>query len=422
MYSPQEIATGKARVFVPQENRRTRHAEGYNKFYIYDIRLSTSRKYDGVKNHMKKTILYISPGPVYRPRLDSYQDEYRRLSQKYTGYIFTTSSAEEEFSIDGFRYSSMLTDQSMRANLKFLFFCIRRAKALKKQKITVDLVVTYDPLKTGLIGIIVSRILRAKLAVRVNGVYTSPAEWVDEKDTLKVKVKKNLYPLIMRVVLKRADGIKLLFRNQIDSFRNILGAKVIRTFPNYVDIDSFQNMGENKEVLFVGFPFKRKGADIIIEAFKTIEHKYPDWRLKILGWYPDTALLYDAIGDDQQIFHKKPVHHNEMPKEIGECSVLVLPSRSEAMGRVLVEAMAAGKPRIGANVDGIPTVINDGLDGLLFEPGNVADLGEKLERLMSDPDLRKRLGSNASVRAKKEFSKDVYIENVSLFYDDVINS
>jgi len=91
------------------------------------------------------------------------------------------------------------------------------------------------------------------------------------------------------------------------------------------------------------------------------------------------------------------------------------------MGRVLVEAMAAGKPRIGSWVDGIPTVIRDGIDGLLVEPESVPDLSEKLALLMSSSDLRKKLGSAGEKRVKKEFTKETYFKNLVNFYNCVLD-
>ena len=210
--------------------------------------------------------------------------------------------------------------------------------------------------------------------------------------------KRRIYPVLMRFVLKRADGIKLLFNEQLAPFESILGGKIVRAFPCYVATDAFRNLGEKKEVLFAGFPFKRKGVDVLIEAFKRVAPAYPDWTLKILGWYPDPRLLHAAIDGHPQIQHHLPVKFDQMPEHIGSCAILVLPSRSEAMGRVLVEAMAAEKPRIGSRVDGIPTVINDGVDGYLVEPGNVADLAEKLDRLMGDPGLRRSMGLAGKAR------------------------
>ena len=266
----------------------------------------------------------------------------------------------------------------------------------------------------------VAKITRAKFAPEVNGVYTSQAEWLDEPDSLSNKAKRTVYPIIMRYVLSRAHGIRLLFEDQINPFKRVCSGKIVESFHCFVPISQFRPFTENKEVLFVGFPFKRKGVDILIKAFKKVAPKYPDWKLKILGWFPDPTELQAAIGIHPQIYHHPPVHHDKMPEIIGSCAILVLPSRSEAMGRVLVEAMAAGKPRIGSNVDGIPTVINDGVDGLLVEPENVDDLANKLDLLMGSKELRKTMGEAGARRAREEFTEERYIENVISFYKAVI--
>ncbi|MCP4267547.1 MAG: glycosyltransferase family 4 protein [Candidatus Brocadiaceae bacterium] len=325
----------------------------------------------------------------------------------------------EKIQIDSFIYMSMKSDQSKTSSLKYAFFCVYSALILLKRKTKIDLVITYDPLKTGLIGLFVSRMLKAKFAPEVNGVYTSQEVYMDDNGKLLKSFKGFAYPMIMRFVLKRADGIKLQFKNQIDPFKKILLGKIIKSFPDYIAVDDFKNIKEEKEVLLVGFPFRLKGVDILINAFKKIAIKYPEWKLKILGWYPDPKELNEAISGHPQIYHHKPICREEMPSHIGSCGIFVLPSRSDALPRVLREAMAAGKPRIGSNVDGIPTLINDGVDGLLVEPENIDDLAKKLDMLMGNPEMRQKLGNNGEKRARKEFAEEVYFRNIVSFYNSI---
>jgi glycosyltransferase involved in cell wall biosynthesis len=371
---------------------------------------------------LRKTILFISPGPTYNAHSELYQSQFKELSKNFRGYIFTTSLAKETFWIDDFSYNSIVFDSSKvnLTTLRFVFFCIWSALGILKRRDKVDLVVTYDPLKTGLLGLLISRILRATFTPQVPGVYTSPFEWVDHADNLETSAKRFIYPLIMRFVLTHANGIVLRFKGQIDCFGDVIKGKVIHVSHSFIPVQDFRNIRENKEVLFVGFPFKRKGIDILIGAFKEVALKYPEWSLKILGWFPDLKELNEAIGGHSQIYHHKPVPYDEMREHIGSCGIFVLPSRSEALARVLIEAMASGKPRIGSRVDGIPTIINDGVDGLLFESENIDDLADKLDMLMGDPDLRHRLGKAGETRVKKEFSEERYIRNVTNFYNEVL--
>ena len=368
----------------------------------------------------KKTLLYINPGPTYRPHSTLYQDEFIELSKTFNGFVFTSSPRNETIPIGDFTYLSMKSRYTKVDRLRFLFFCTWKAIKILIGKGRIDLVSTYDPLSTGLVGLIVSRIHGARFCPAVNGVYTSPAQWIDGRDGLEKRVKKAILPIMMRFVLKHADGIRLLFKNQIDMLKDVTQDKIVYAFPPFVPTDRFKNLREEKEILFVGFPFKLKGVDILIKAFKKISSKYPEWKLKILGWYPNPEELNNAIGVHPQIYHHKPVPYEEMAQHIGSCGIFVLPSRSEAMGRVLVEAMAAGKPRIGSNVDGIPTVINNGIDGLLFQTEDVDDLAEKLGLLMSDADLRRKLGEAGEIRARQEFTRSNYFNNLINFYNEVL--
>ncbi len=94
-----------------------------------------------------------------------------------------------------------------------------------------------------------------------------------------------------------------------------------------------------------------------------------------------------------------------------KCYFCALTSRTEGMDRVLIEAMASGKPVIGSNLGGIPDVIKDGRNGFLFESENVDDLADKLDRVLSAPKLARRMGEEGKKTVKEKFSSQKYVEN-----------
>lgn len=367
-------------------------------------------------------ILLIFPGPEYHIKTE----KLLSLSKCFEGTVVTSSPKKELHSttqVGSFRYRcfNITYKNRMWSNLKYTALVLMFAfqERIRRQK--YDLVVSYDPLKTGMLGAICSIILICKFAPEVNGVYHNKAEYLDGP-RFTTFIKRIAYPLLQRLVLAKADGVKTLFPGQVDS---IVGKRTltIKSFPNHVEIDRFLPLPLDVEapvVLFVGFPFKRKGVDLLIEAFKRAHSRFPQWELRIVGWYPDKRILETHIDSHPNIKVVAPVEYEDMPLVLSQCSIFVLPSRSEAMGRVLVESMAAGKARIGTCVDGIPYVIDDGVDGLLFEKEDAADLAEKLERLMCDGELRRRLAANARRRAMSCFTKDIYFENVVSFYKEVI--
>jgi glycosyltransferase involved in cell wall biosynthesis len=88
------------------------------------------------------------------------------------------------------------------------------------------------------------------------------------------------------------------------------------------------------------------------------------------------------------------------------------------MGRVLIEAGAAGKCRVASRVGGVPTVIEDGVDGLLVETEDTGRLAATLARLIDDAPMRRRLGDAARVRMQREFSGDAYLAH----YTELVSS
>jgi glycosyltransferase involved in cell wall biosynthesis len=87
----------------------------------------------------------------------------------------------------------------------------------------------------------------------------------------------------------------------------------------------------------------------------------------------------------------------EVARALDESTVLVLPSRSEGLGRVIVEAFCRGRGVVASRVGGIPDLVTDGDTGLLVPPGDANALADALVRLLSDRALAERLGAAARV-------------------------
>jgi glycosyltransferase involved in cell wall biosynthesis len=371
---------------------------------------------------LKKNVLFLSPGPLYNVTSPAFQAQYKALSSFCSGYIVSTSNLPQEEEFYNFHFAACRFRSGIGGTITFIYFCFKFFRKLKRDGVELDLIITYDPLKTGLIGVLAKSYFGTKLIVEVNGIYDSPVVWENPHKKAGNALKRYIFPMVIRFVLKRADGVRLLFSKQIDRLGVDLAGKIVASNSSWVNTKLFHSTGEDKEVLFVGFPFRIKGVDILISAFKRIAAHHPDWSLKILGYYPDRTELEAAIGGHSQIFYHPPVSATEIVNHIGNCGFFVLPSRTEGMGRVLVESMAAGKARIGTRVDGIPSVINDGVDGLLVEVENVEELAEKIDLLIRDEELRRKLGTAAAERARKEFSAQTYVKLTSEFYQRVIGA
>ena len=111
----------------------------------------------------------------------------------------------------------------------------------------------------------------------------------------------------------------------------------------------------------------------------------------------------------KRVIFTDAVPRSDLPKFYAACDVFVLPSVYEAMPMVLVEAMSAGKPLIGSKVGGIPEIIKEGKNGLLFEPMNFKKLAEMILILMEDEKLRSKMGKSSRKMAEDFFLLGKYL-------------
>lgn len=98
----------------------------------------------------------------------------------------------------------------------------------------------------------------------------------------------------------------------------------------------------------------------------------------------------------------------------------ILISNFEGFGNALVECAMAGKPVIGSAVGGITEIIEDGMNGFLINPGDYEALAKRIELLITNEDLRKKIGASAKETALKQFTITNWIDNVILLYNKLL--
>ena len=174
-------------------------------------------------------------------------------------------------------------------------------------------------------------------------------------------------------------------------------------------------------VLFVGRLVYYKGVDVLVRAFRRVEANLIMVGKGVLE-QPLKAMVADYDMGDKVFFYDS-VSDEELTAYFQACDVFVLPSvaNTEAYGLVQLEAQASGKPVISTNLPtGVPYVNQDGVTGLVVEPGNAAALSEALQKLVSDAKLRERLGRQAKERMLREFTDKIMSERVAAVYHEVL--
>jgi glycosyltransferase involved in cell wall biosynthesis len=109
-----------------------------------------------------------------------------------------------------------------------------------------------------------------------------------------------------------------------------------------------------------------------------------------------------------------------VPDLLNAMDIFVLPSYSEGVSLALLEAMAAGKPVIATAVGGLPEVVTEGENGLLIPPRDAEALAGALARLLTDPALAQRLGTNARARVRENFSLDRLGREINEIYGELV--
>ena len=104
---------------------------------------------------------------------------------------------------------------------------------------------------------------------------------------------------------------------------------------------------------------------------------------------------------------------------MGCFDIFVLPSLNEGMGRVLVEAMAAGLPIVASRVGGIPDLVKDGKNGLLVPPADASALAEAISDLLTDKEKRNRMGE-AGKKMCRQYSAEAMVEQIDNLYKELL--
>jgi len=178
------------------------------------------------------------------------------------------------------------------------------------------------------------------------------------------------------------------------------------------------------DVLLVGRLEKVKGIDILLKAINILKNKYrKDLKIAIAG---DGSLKENLKNLVKELKIDNEVNFLGNRKDVEKlmyCSkILVLPSRYEGFGLVIIEAMSRQLPIIATRVGGIPDIIENNKDGLLVPPENPEELAKAIDRLLENKHLRTELAKNAYKKVKENYSIETYTKKILNLYKSLIKN
>ena len=209
-------------------------------------------------------------------------------------------------------------------------------------------------------------------------------------------VNDALAPLAVR----RADAVRTVSA-QTTGLVRALGVEPDATFPSYVDAEAFlarapAALPERPRAVFVGVLERYKAFDTLVEAWRRAAPRVPGATLHIVGdgTMRDRArALVDQLP--KQTEWSERLTAEEVAGAMDDAWLVCLPSRSEGLPRVALEAACRGRAIVGGDRAGIPDVVHHEENGLLVDPDDVEGLAEALVRLLSDRQLAQTYGDAA---------------------------
>jgi glycosyltransferase involved in cell wall biosynthesis len=178
------------------------------------------------------------------------------------------------------------------------------------------------------------------------------------------------------------------------------GVEPVAVFPAFMDLEPFLGpvtaLPDPPRALFVGVLEHYKGIEELAAAWLLAAPRLPGVTLQLVGRGSRREVVEQLVRDvPAQTEWTEALPTSGVAAALDAATALVLPSRSEGMGRVLVEAFCRGRPAVASRVGGIVDLVRDGENGLLVPPEDPRALADALVRLLADPELASRLSAGA---------------------------
>jgi glycosyltransferase involved in cell wall biosynthesis len=182
---------------------------------------------------------------------------------------------------------------------------------------------------------------------------------------------------------------------------------------------------EDRAILFLSLISKQKGADLAIRALKLLSRDARNIKLIVAGdgdYLPGAKQLAKDLGVADKVIFTGFVRNEDTSLFYNASDVFIFPTlRLESFGIVIAEAMACQKPVIASHIGSIPTVIEDGINGILFKPGDYEELAIQIKRLLSDQEYYEKLSQNAHSNAVERFGLSRMIDRTLMILESAIS-
>jgi len=215
-----------------------------------------------------------------------------------------------------------------------------------------------------------------------------------------------------RKTVQKSDAIITISQKVRKLYEDIVDDEKISVIPLGVDTGVFKPAEkrvhkDDYEILYVGYLYKLKGVEYLIRSMALVAKERRDFKLRVVGDGPEKSRLMaltKALNLEERVLFEGFVPHTQIVRYYQQCDIFCFPTLGEPFGKVILEAMACGKPVIASNVEGPAEIIEDKRTGLLIPPARPQILAKAILELIADENKMKKIGAAARKAVTQSYS------------------
>ena len=375
-----------------------------------------------------KNVLFIAPTTYQLPLTENLKKKFITLSEVCNVSVLAFANSKTFLNET---YGSFYLNKKIKNRLINYFRIIQISiftthKIIKKENI--DIVCFQDPVSS-FFSILFLKVRRAevKIVVETHGDFIETLSL--EKNLFLPRLYKKLFYIMAKYSIGKSNIIRAVSSSTEQQVLDIDSSKSVVRFPAWIDFKDFQNiepkpLSKDKfNILFIGSVTDRKKPHMIIEAIQRINDK--SYHLSIVGpapnekYFKELKDLIDKSELQNQVSLIGPVDRESVKDYYSTSNLMILPSISEGLARVIFESQVAMCPVLVTDAPGMSDIVIDGQTGYVFESNNLDSLSLKIEYIKNNYDEASLVAKNAKGFILSNYSEDNFKFSFKKLFDTV---
>ena len=375
-----------------------------------------------------KNVLFIAPTTYQLPLTENLKKKFITLSEVCNVSVLAFANSKTFLNET---YGNFYLNKKIKNRLINYFRIIQISiftthKIVKKENI--DIVCFQDPVSS-FFSILFLKVRRAevKIVVETHGDFIETLSL--EKNLVLPRLYKKLFYIMAKYSIGKSNIIRAVSSSTEQQVLDIDSSKSVVRFPAWIDFKDFQNiepkpLSKDKfNILFIGSVTDRKKPHMIIEAIQRINDK--SYNLSIVGpapnekYFKELKDLIDKSDLQNQVSLIGPVDRESVKDYYSTSNLMILPSISEGLARVIFESQVAMCPVLVTDAPGMSDIVIDGQTGYVFESNNLDSLSLKIEYIKNNYDEASLVAKNAKGFILSNYSEDNFKFSFKKLFDTV---